>query len=503
MRLALLLLLLLAPAFASAGNHLVSPEFVDVTTGNGYVCVILKGAATGEKNSLECWGNLQWEMTQPIKSIENPESFAPGVGKFCVLGGGEMECATWMANEKFSGVKMAAGAARDYFCFVDAEGLKCRVTLHNRTKDPFKGDLVSPLPGVKNPQQLAVGYGMGCVLDAGVVRCWEHDSISSKVAAVPELRNPRQIAASASHICALEDRGVVCWGLDFQQKVWTALPPLEQAHSLALAGGQLCLIEGGQLKCWQGGGFNGDIRYAPLTTNQPDLKNVRLFHNSGHACAVDDDGLHCWSANKKYLAENFMPLRKLGLPSAADPEFNLDQLPRFLHTAGEMLSPARRLFFLTLAKVSLAEFPTPDRSAKASYGRLLLARIAHAVVLASDSQVAQGKLKQALENSLRDFAQELQGMQPALTHQPRASLSALHLALVAMKDFLSPAESAELSGLIRNIGQAMASPNQEAVRAVLSELQAQEALIQKLKLNPRASFLVAALREATSQLEGK
>lgn len=76
--------------------------------------------------------------------------------------------------------------------------------------------------GVDHPTNLAVGLFHGCVLEAGVPRCWGRDLVAKVVEGLDRIV---AIDAGSFHTCAVRDDGDLrCWGADKAGQVSGAFP---------------------------------------------------------------------------------------------------------------------------------------------------------------------------------------------------------------------------------------------------------------------------------------
>lgn len=166
-------------------------------------------------------------------------------------------------------------AGQDFFCAVDAAGVKCWGDDRHGQSSP---------PNLSGARAVSAGTDHACAIASDqTVHCWGSNDWgqSDPSALQPAITGAREIAAGNTHSCAVHSGGVSCWGADFNGIL--SVPPLQNPHSLDVDGGGACVIDSGQVVCWGQGEW----------LQPPVLSNPVLL--SGN-CAVDDTGLVCWGS---------------------------------------------------------------------------------------------------------------------------------------------------------------------------------------------------------------
>lgn len=183
-------------------------------------------------------------------------------------------------------------------------------------------------------QQLAMGDGHGCVVQAGAVRCWGANGFGqlgrgsvtpfeSRAAPVPFEEQIAQVASGEDSACARTVTGRVwCWGdnagaqLGRPEPAFSATPlevtvPVPVKRLAIHSDYVLALGTDGRLFGW-GNDSEGTLARSdanPLTWPWPRAVVRAAFEHrfkeisagQGHACGIDlDDALWCWGRNTEH-----------------------------------------------------------------------------------------------------------------------------------------------------------------------------------------------------------
>lgn len=170
--------------------------------------------------------------------------------------------------------------------------------------------------GLSDATDIVAGYYHTCVVSSGKVMCWGDNSYqqigienpaelvpSPAVVALPA--DAVEVSAGSFHTCARTGAGeVYCWGRNWNKMITndcgnpcrpTKRAGLSGVTQLATSGGSTCvLLENSTVNCW-GGEYSG---LGKLT----GVKQIASGHESGHFCALVDDGgkfltPYCWGAS--------------------------------------------------------------------------------------------------------------------------------------------------------------------------------------------------------------
>jgi len=134
--------------------------------------------------------------------------------------------------------------------------------------------------------EVAVGARHVCALtEAGAVRCWGDDSYWQ--ASPPALTAAYAIGAGERHSCALTDEGVRCWGDDALGQL--NAPAVQHGSQLAVGTNHGCVIAAGRVTCW--GGSVRALRDSATTGSRGVLA---IAAGGSHNCAITTAGVECW-----------------------------------------------------------------------------------------------------------------------------------------------------------------------------------------------------------------
>lgn len=181
-----------------------------------------------------------------------------------------------------------------------SEGLLCWGREH---ADHEPGEVPWAVPGVSDPEVIALGASHACVIEDGAVRCWgsnvhgelglgrRGERTSAPGEAVPLPAPARAVAVggwipveatslveisygepSPAHTCALLENGEVwCWGANDRgqlgdgttdDRMAPARVPLDWASSISAGGAHTCAIAGTSIHCW-GANDHGQLGVDP------------------------------------------------------------------------------------------------------------------------------------------------------------------------------------------------------------------------------------------------
>ncbi len=190
--------------------------------------------------------------------------------------------------------------------------------------------------------QVWLGERHACGIDDDGFKCWGQNEFSQ--ASGMRIGNVQQVGLGDKHTCVLDESGVLCWGADHNQ-----VPPLENPKYLSSDNTASCAIDQNGLQCWAGTRSVEDVMKDATQSNLPffgpklamrsivgtyktkiwevscliqnkeatcelakfeenyepyirqlklpPLKNPRqIVADSEKLCALDDDGVTCWTA---------------------------------------------------------------------------------------------------------------------------------------------------------------------------------------------------------------
>jgi alpha-tubulin suppressor-like RCC1 family protein len=179
----------------------------------------------------------------------------------------------------------------------------------NRLKGDGTTDLAvypTPVPGLTNAQQVAIGYRQCVLVEGGQVRCWGGTATTPTPIGID---NAMQLSAGISSMCAiLSDATVKCWGMNDRGQLGdgtlvdsetpVTVTGLHDVVSVAVGRNFACgLLTDGTVTCW-GRVPSGPFAWSPQPV--PDLANaVELAAGVDHLCAVlADTTVKCWGVNR-------------------------------------------------------------------------------------------------------------------------------------------------------------------------------------------------------------
>ncbi|MDH5231253.1 MAG: hypothetical protein OEY38_14410 [Gammaproteobacteria bacterium] len=239
------------------------------------------------------------------------------------------------ASRRFS-VNVIAQFSIDQVSEIDAASLQvCALVNRNVFCWGRGNNSLAAVPNLVNPSNLAIGDGIACVLDGGLV-CWG-DSPTFSIQ-MPVLTNPRDVDIStAGRICVLSEEGRTCWGGGYGLRtapadnaiavsvgdnhdcilnssttgntvecftastnaLKTDVPnTLVNPTELDVSNDSSCVLDQGQAVCW-GNNYIGTI-------NRALVNPTVLVNGLSNYCVIDDLGVVC-AGNQRDVYENFAP----------------------------------------------------------------------------------------------------------------------------------------------------------------------------------------------------
>ncbi len=187
----------------------------------------------------------------------------------------------------------------------------------------------TPIAGLSDVKELAVGGDFSCALDnGGHVRCWGSDALGQlgdgdasggsavKGPTLAKISQAAQIDAGYQHVCVRKTNPLVaCWGSNAQGQLGVmpdgnvhATPlnvsGLTSAKQVSAGGGHTCVVEaltGDNVLCWGANGSGqlgqtpGSGDFTPKAISGLAGSLVAVGKNS--SCAVVAGAVDCWGAN--------------------------------------------------------------------------------------------------------------------------------------------------------------------------------------------------------------
>ncbi|HEX6241889.1 MAG TPA: hypothetical protein VFZ61_13365, partial [Polyangiales bacterium] len=283
----------------SGANASQLTDFVELAIGAEHLC------ALRSNGRVQCWGSDLGQMV----SMANMDAASPitqvavGDAFTCVLrADASMSC--WGASPVVVGGALHATGIRALAanpqqpCVVTSgsSALQCYFT------GAAPGRAVFGMPeSVDDSAQLVVGGALGCLIEAGRLRCWalsEPSSVNSWAAELPV----RQVAIEGARVCALlQDGRVRCSG----EHPEISGPNHDLSHDLvdlATGGAHTCALRrDGSLQCW------GDDRKGQVSGPNADRRRdyVQVVAGAFHTCGLRTDGAaRCWGGQAEKLGRD-------------------------------------------------------------------------------------------------------------------------------------------------------------------------------------------------------
>lgn len=466
--------------FCAGGNLAEASDGGILSAGYSQTCAI-------DDEGLKCWGST-CQIPPPLK---NPTSVAVALEQTCAIDEEGVKC--WDCSSRQYQVpplknpsSISTGSRGT--CAIDDEGVKCWGLYDNR---------LIQIPSLKNPTSVSKGADHACVIDEEMVKCWGGNGKGQ--INVPLLKNPVFVSAGQFHTCAIDDEGVKCWGLNEYGQ--TNVPPLKNPISVSAGWDHTCAIDDEGVKCW-------GVTYGQAKI-PPPLKNP-AFISSGsfHICAIDEDGVKCWGDN--HFGQRVVP----SLGKQPVPLLSLSKIKSLLDSLVQWSTPVRKLFFSSLKPFvddSLNSIGTSIVPDEILHGRYTLIALLKASIETGDSSVYTEKIIPAYKSNLKEINGQTGGhglhnitqvKDYPLTRQ--TSLKVMQVSLSVMTEFLTAEDKINIQDVIKLIGLAMTDvSNKQLITNVLTAIDANEAIVDKLNHSSKTQFLVLTLKTAQQWLRTK
>ena len=180
-----------------------------------------------------------------------------------------------------------------YICMLKDGAIQCEKLGY------YSSNYTLRVPELKNPIDVSVSSRTVCAIDDTGIVCSGDSDLQDF--APKTLKNPRGISSSGDRACAIDDLGISCWGnLAGRHAKGRYGPggrifkPLINPTHVNINGREFCAIDETGLKCWE---FElGSLEYNTQKIETPELVNPSsvAIIDFFAICAIDRTGLNCW-----------------------------------------------------------------------------------------------------------------------------------------------------------------------------------------------------------------
>jgi hypothetical protein len=487
MKIQILIFLIIAVLGAPAAKAVARFEEMQLSVANSFACIL-------DYAGVQCWGAVgEWLNVPPLK---NPRQVSAGSRRACAIDDNGVQC--WGLNR--DGLKLnqknvpafknprQISVGGNHICALDDNSMQC-----------WSDYGLLAIPTLQNPSQISAGYEHTCAIDDNGVQCWVSSEYGGKFIKQesPQLKNPRQISAGKDHTCALDDNGVQCWFLNKDalddsvpvnapKKVYSELvPPLQNPREVSAGYNYSCAIDDNGIQCWIA--EREDIQTPRLPANTLALKNPsHLSSGVGIVCAVDGDEVQCLSdgfyayIKTGYFKEIYFSLEKIQRMSPISHLRYYESLAA-LEKGLSVYDPSEKYLFYSLLRPAIEQTFTEFQE------KIFISRY-DKFVLSLTKEIPAVKNIQDVRDSDRN-------RQIALKH--------IQAGLAVAFEFFSPADKNAIQPITQLIGTAYSSPGDANVKAVLQVLEEKHPTIDSLKNSERSAFLVDVIDLAASWLKAR
>ncbi len=432
-----------------------------------------------------------------IPVLKNPTSISVGRNHKCTIDNEGVKC--WGFNEDGqTNVPLlkntrSISVGGHHTCAIDDNGVKCwGANLYGQAN----------VPSLKNPVSVSAGNEFTCVIDDEGVKCWGRGYY--RPSDVPQLKRPFAISAGYSHACAIDAQRVHCWGgSDYGPII---APSLQLPFAISAGRGLTCAIDSEGLKCW------GPAGPSVLMDVPPLQHPFAVSTGDGLTCAIDINGIMCWGRSSDSVIDNGQAMipQFMGMSLPSGSFFELTRLGAVLDFLAFGSMPTRTFFFNSLKYFvnKLDSIENVFFHEETDHGRYALFALLEMAIEGGDSTYSVEKIIPAYKTSLKRISQKLdihgfdQVKDFPLTRL--TVLKIMQVSLSTMTEFLIAEDKAHVQDIIKLIGLAMSDiSSAQNITNVLTAINANEAIIDKLNHSSKTQFLVLTLQTAQQWLKAK